>query len=300
MSVCKDCGAPDDQGCYKGCASLTAGSAPQTGEKRYDWKERLIDFVEAQPLPPSEARECAERGPQGFVCSLRANHDGDHRALAAGFIPCETWPQPSSLTASEGLRAQLVIRRMSAKDVADRLSFEKRDLDVAIYRRAEEETLSDVIELLDAALAAAPRMDETPICIFKGDVDGCNGNGRPSCTATECMAGVEPCPECPGFKPIGKPCNFVHKAPRMAGAEDEQYRVVAAELADALAREAAAIEGLETLRDEWRKERETARSLAAYLERNEQDSSMARMQAASAGAKVADLEPLIAKLKETT
>jgi hypothetical protein len=43
-------------------------------------------------------------------------------------------------------------------------------------------------------------------------------------------------------------------APRMAGAEDEQYRIVAAELADALAREADALDGMEKLRDAWRAE----------------------------------------------
>jgi hypothetical protein len=39
----------------------------------------------------------------------------------------------------------------------------------------------------------------------------CSGNGRPTCKATECMFGVEPCPMGNHFKPVGAKCGFVHQ-----------------------------------------------------------------------------------------
>ena len=42
-------------------------------------------------------------------------------------------------------------------------------------------------------------------------LDGCTGEGRPSCTATECFYGVETCPVCGNAKAIGGKCGFVHK-----------------------------------------------------------------------------------------
>lgn len=41
--------------------------------------------------------------------------------------------------------------------------------------------------------------------------EGCSGVGRPSCTATECMFGVETCPECRKPKGVGVKCGYVHQ-----------------------------------------------------------------------------------------
>lgn len=43
-------------------------------------------------------------------------------------------------------------------------------------------------------------------------LEGCTGQGRPSCTATECFYGIETCPICRGAKAIGGACGFVHCA----------------------------------------------------------------------------------------
>ena len=41
-----------------------------------------------------------------------------------------------------------------------------------------------------------------------GDLIGCSGEGRPSCRATECLYGAEPCPAGNHWKPEGNKCNF--------------------------------------------------------------------------------------------
>ena len=43
---------------------------------------------------------------------------------------------------------------------------------------------------------------------------GCSGEGRPSCKATECMYGAEPCPNGNHWKAEGAPCNFCRSETR--------------------------------------------------------------------------------------
>lgn len=44
------------------------------------------------------------------------------------------------------------------------------------------------------------------------EIEGCSGKGRPSCDATECLYGAEPCPNGNHFKPEGAACNFCPRA----------------------------------------------------------------------------------------
>lgn len=39
---------------------------------------------------------------------------------------------------------------------------------------------------------------------------GCSGSGRPSCRATECLYGAEPCPDGNHWKPEGAECGWCH------------------------------------------------------------------------------------------
>lgn len=84
---------------------------------------------------------------------------------------------------------------------------------------------------LDAASALAPARTVAPSPLparevastqkCYGDADeGCSGRGRPTCTATECMYGAEPCSVCGHFKAIGAPCGTMHAAPAAAPSPD--------------------------------------------------------------------------------
>ena len=81
------------------------------------------------------------------------------------------------------------------------------------------EEAADVIRRkLEAAALLASRA--TPVESVVGrfcrehrhEILGCSGEGRPSCGATECIYGAEPCPIDPHhFKPEGAACNVIHK-----------------------------------------------------------------------------------------
>ena len=45
---------------------------------------------------------------------------------------------------------------------------------------------------------------------------GCSGEGRPTCKATECMFGAEPCPNGNHWKGEGLTCNFCPR-PKVGG-----------------------------------------------------------------------------------
>lgn len=73
--------------------------------------------------------------------------------------------------------------------------------------------IRDPIHHFSKALATPLSEARTPTeeeCVCY-ELRKCSGRGRPSCTMAECMYGVEPCPDCNGFKPKGAPCNFSHQ-----------------------------------------------------------------------------------------
>lgn len=60
------------------------------------------------------------------------------------------------------------------------------------------------------AHADTPENNARRAVITDGILLGCSGKGRPSCDATECLYGAEPCPDGNHWKPEGGECNWCH------------------------------------------------------------------------------------------